>query len=502
MVRGARVLSRAVAATLGPGGRVVLIDDRFGRVIATKDGVTVARAITLANNEENMGAKLLADAALKVADEAGDGTTTCVVIAAELLDRCNQLVLAGMDPAAVAQQVRAEAKDIEAAIWGNSTPIDGDPGWIALVASVSCKADSRVIQAVVAAYSHVGVEGSVLLQEGSSDHVEVDLQEGFRIDKGWHSGAMAPHTGLTHTLEDVLVLVAHRPITDAGELLPVMEFAASCKSGLLIVCEQILGSAQQLVTQNAQNAALKVLVVHPPGFDDRQWAFMDDLAAWCGATMHDMSTGPLNPRNLGLVGKVQQDRRKTVLLTPLVPDKARIDKHIAGLVKRMKDEPNAYDRDKFAERLGRLRGKVASISVGCPTPAEAREVKDRTEDAIHAVRVAYRDGVQPGAGVALLRASLAHGDSPGAVALAAAVREPARIILRNAGREPSEALQAVNSDSRWQIGAAADGVKCSLLSFPDPTAVVIGALNAAVSTVTTLLLAETSISMADVEDPQ
>lgn len=495
MVAGARTLARAVGCTLGPSGKVVLIDDRFGRPIATKDGVTVARAVHLADPHEHMGANLLADAALKVAEEAGDGTTTCVVVAAKLLAKSFEAVIAGAVPPQFAADLGKAFQVAEEEILTRSLPVTQlGANWIEAVAGVSGNHDKRVVDAVAGAFQHVGMDGSILIREGDSDRIVLDLQSGFRIDKGWVQPALAPETGTEITVGQSLVCVSHRPIHHGHDVLPLIQYAADRGAGLVLVCENLTGTALETVIGNHRSGAVRIVYAKPPGFDARLWDYLHDIATATGATVNDLETGELRPEWMGACQAVKQTRHMTVLVDPY-GDLSAVQARVAALEDVRRKSSNAYDRDKAVDRLGRLRGRVAEIQVGAPTPVEAREIKDRIEDACHAVRSACREGVQPGGGTALARASLevARLATPAAMALAEAMRQPARKILRNGGVDPSLAWQAITSSGIWCRGADATGACCDMLAHPDPTVVVLAALRAAVSTVQTVLMAETAI---------
>lgn len=496
LVRGAHTLARAVGCTLGPGGRIVILEDRFGKPIATKDGVTVARAIHLADQQEHMGASLLADAALKVADEAGDGTSTCVIIAAELLFQAHRMVVAGVEPSQLAHEIRAAFRLAENEIMSNSLAIAGDPRFAALVSHVSGNGDERVTEAVTAAYRHVGTDGVILLEEGNGEKVEVRLQEGFRMAKGWPYPSLAPTDGNRIVFDDAFVLIAARTIWDARDILRCIAHAAEHQNSLVIVCENIVGEALETVVGNCRNAGFQALAVRPLGYGDKQWQFMHDLALWCGGGVQDKETGWLIPEDMGFVRQVEQARDWTLLSGP-VNDANQLRARIAMLEQERDTTANDYDRDKAVERLGRLRGRVSQIMAGAPTPTEAREVKDRIEDAINAVRVAYRDGIQPGGGVALWRASKKLGWTDGAKCLRAAMVAPSRVIARNAGTEPSASAMAMEENGEWAWGSDAYGIAHNMHSLPDPTTVVVSALRAAVSSICTILLAEASVVLSD-----
>ena len=244
---------------------------------------------------------------------------------------------------------------------------------------------------------------------------------------------------------------------------------------------------------------MRCMTVMPPGFDDRQWDLMADIAAWCGAEVQDINTGRLSSQCLGIVASVTQDRHRTVLTLGRDPG-PEVKQRIAAL-ERAKKGANDYDRDKLTSRIGRLRGRLATIKSGAPTETEAREIKDRIEDGINAVRVAFHGGVQPGGGTAFLRCGLLPHQTDGDRALAAALEAPAAKLYRNGGDDGTKLAMAKQSVATngmlWSSGLDANGVPCSMLSFPDPTEVVVGAMRSAVSTVVTMLMAETSVTNGD-----
>lgn len=497
LVRGANTLARAVGATLGPSGRIVLIDDRFGRVVATKDGVTVAKAVHLPNQEEQMGASLLRDAAIKVAETCGDGTTTCVVMAAKLLEEATKLVHGGADLVKLVREIEDAAGCAENLIMSRSQPAIG-VGWDQRIANVSGNHDPRVTQSVALAFDHVGANGSISIRDGNTDRIEVDRQEGFRIERGHFAAGLTPESGLIE-LEDALVLITNRTLTSGVELIPILQAAAAANLSLLIVCDGLVGEALETVTGNHRAGSIRVAAVRAPGFEGRQWDMLHDLAVWCDAEVQDIATGRLDAAKLGAVANVTQDRSRTILRNPIGQNVPALTSRIKNLESVRDTTSNEYDLDKAIERIGRLRGRVVEIRVGAPTETEAREIKDRIEDALHAVRIAHRDGVQPGGGTALLRAAhwLEMKQTLGAQAVRTALREPAAKIARNAGTPEHLAPMTVAIDLSWNTGCTADGEPVDMMQFPDPTAVVVGALRAAVSVVTTLLLAETSITIEE-----
>lgn len=497
IVAGINLLDRAVGCTLGPGGRIVLIEDSFGRVIATKDGVTVARATHVTDQHLQLGILLIQEAALKVAEELGDGTTTCVVVAAELIRQAHRLVGSGADPVQLAAEIRAAERVARNVIMQHSHPVDGDHRFAALLAHVSGNGDERVTKVVSDAFGWVGVSGVMLLREAVGQGITLSRQDGFHIPKGWPQPALAPESG-TITLErGAFVLICNRTLFHGDDLMPCLQHAAERGAGIVIVCEQIVGDALETIVGNCRTDALQAVVVRPPGFDSRLFDFMHDLAMWCGATVQDLYTGmqgEILPDLMGYVGRVEQTRDSTTLFVPAETSMANIQDRLAAL-EVQRASGNAYDRDKAIERIGRLRGRVAVIEAGAPTPAEALEVKYRIEDALCAVRAAYRDGIQPGGGTALYRASRQLPDTPGGRCLAAAMRAPARRIATNAGTDPMH-VEGATSNEHWHLGCDAYGLECSMLSLPDPTAVVIGALRSAVSSATTLLTAETAVMLS------
>lgn len=503
IVRGVETLARAVGCTLGPGGRAVLFEDRFGTARATRDGATVAREVHLRDQHQQLGVSLVCDAAQQVAREAGDGTTTCVVLCAALLRRLDRLVTGGTEPMRLAQEVVAAGRVAESILLAHSQPADAAE-WVARVASVACKADQQIVQAVCRAYYHVGHAGVILLQEGHGGVVETEVRTGFRIDRGFAAPALIPESGRI-VLQDPAVLVTTRTIVDGEELLGCLRACAEAGRPLVVVCDAIAGAALATVLGNVRAGAIKAAVVRAPGFEDRQWNFLHDLATWCGATVQDHATSlsrELDPSMMGWCARLEQGRDHTVLHDPAGGNQRAVDDRIAALELLRDSTPSEYDRDKAVERIGRLRGRIVEIRAGAPTQIEAREIRDRVEDAIGAVRVAYREGVQPGGGTALWRAAaimLGKLKTRGARALAAAMAEPRALLLRNAGvREiPPVPLAGFEWRADWRLGLDHTGTLQDMLRYPDPTAVVRSALRAACSTAATILTADTAVLLAE-----
>lgn len=495
IIRGAEQLGRAVGCTLGPGGHVVLIDDTFGRVIATKDGVTVARAVHLPDQHEQLGASILADAALKVADDAGDGTTTCVVFAVDLLKRCHSLVQAGHCPVAIGRQLGELAEVTRKILLSRSA----DPtGRLLQVAATSCNGDPRIIDAISAAVGHAGFDGVILIKEGHGDRIEVRAQSGIRFDRGWVSPALAPESGVIEFGLSA-VLVAHKPLMTGASVIPHIRHAAGLGVPLVVVAEQVAGTALETVIGNCRSGVSRIAVVKCPGFDDRLWDNLHDVAVATGATVVDLATGSADPRWLGTCASFRQDRHSSVIQGG-GGDAAAVSARLASLVaSRQALPPGGYDYDRLTERIGRLRGRVAEIHAGAPTPAEAREIKDRIEDAARAVVTAMRDGIHPGGGTALLRAAREIPATAVGKAFSAALSEPARRILRNAGQPDHLAALAADVSDAWSIGVdASTGLRRDMLEIPDCTATLISAVASGSSAASVLLTAEASILLSPV----
>jgi chaperonin GroEL len=475
LVRGAMKLARAVGCTLGPGGRCVHID-RGIDTISTRDGVTVAHAAKeLQDPRERMGAMLLAEAAQKVADQCGDGTTTTVVLAERLLRESFRLLASGAEPNLLVKEIRQAAAAARSALMDSSIAMrDVD---IEAVASAACKGDARVIGPVAAAYRHVGTRGTVVLRNGDSGKTELLLEEGFRIERGWTTAGYSLLTDRL-VLEKVFVCATPRSLMDPSQVLRIMEFAAVAKGSLLIVCHQIGGKAQAALLENNSKGALRCCAVIAPSFHDLQRSFLEDLATWTGGRVLD-DYGELPTEGLGYTDKAIVTKDRTVLLCAENAMQPQIDQRIKYLHNALPNL-NDYDADKVKQRIGRLQGRVAEIHAGAPTDSERTELKHRIEDALGAVRVSLQDGMVHGAGAALVRAGCSlPGETLGERALIRALSEPCRRLHENAGQDGSLAVERAKE-----------------LGVPpcwDPARVVCAALAAAVSTVTTLILSEASL---------
>lgn len=481
---GATTLAKAVECTLGPSGKTVLIDDRFGSPIVTRDGVTVARAVSLRDPVEQIGASLLADAALKVDEQCGDGTTTTVSIAYGLLEATSRLMSSGADPVVLAGGLSAASELAISAVMQQSRPMLDDD--IKDVAGVSCKGDQRVVDAVTTAYQHLGESGTVVLRDGNSDTIELRLENGFHFDKGWSTEAF----GLGEpsiTLEQCFVLITPLVIDDARHIGAIMEFCAKAGYSLLVIAKGIIGSALQTMTGNQRDGALACCAIAAPHFGAVQQSFLEDVACWTVGRIVDLPGG-FTTDALGYVERVCVTKSRTVLTDPNPENAERVSSRISYLTDIRGKSRNDYDKDHYGRSIGRLRGKTAEILVGAPTVAETRTLKDSIQDAIGAVRVAKMDGLVPGAGHALLIAAARLREHSyvgeamrfGVGCMARALMRPAFVIAKNAGCSTWNAV----------VDAAAGRHPEGIV---DPAAVVCSAIRTAASTVALLVTSETVI---------
>lgn len=478
MARGIEKLARAVGCTMGPWGRTVLIEDTFGTPIATRDGVTVAAyAKDLADSRERLGSRILHEAAKRVADECGDGTTTTIVMAASLFRQCMRLVSSGCDPCGLAKEVKdASRVAIHDLMAESRLMTDQD---LEAVISAACKGDDRIIGPVAAANRHVGLDGTIALRDGDRGRVEVEMESGYRIDRGWIDSGFAL---LTHRVElrQCFVLVTTRTLLDYGQIEDAMHLAAANGKSLLVIANNTTGSAKESLLGNNREGALACCAVHAPSYGDLQQGTLQDIAAWTGGRLLD-DHGRLPTDGLGYVDRAVVTHDRTILTDPN-PHRPPIDARLAYLREMLGKLDNEYDLDKVRQRIGRLSGKIAEIRAGAPTDLERTEVKHRIEDSIGAVRVAWREGLSAGGGMALVRSATrvrASMGTNGSRALANALEEPCRRLHANGGH-----------DGELAVSKARAGGSPPVL---DPTAVQVASVRAAVSAVTTLLLAETSL---------
>ncbi len=513
MVKGVNILANAVKATLGPKGRNVVLDKSFGAPTITKDGVSVAKEIELADKFENMGAQMVKEVASKTSDIAGDGTTTATVLAQALIREGMKAVAAGMNPMdlkrGIDKAVVAAVEELKKISKPCSTSKE-----IAQVGSISANSDANIGELIAKAMDKVGKEGVITVEEGSGLDNELDVVEGMQFDRGYLSPYFINNQqSMSAELEDPFILLYDKKISNVRELLPVLEGVAKAGKPLLIVAEEVEGEALATLVVNTIRGIVKVCAVKAPGFGDRRKAMLEDMAILTGGTVISEEVGlqleKATIKDLGRAKKVQVSKENTTII-----DGAGEGEGIQARIKQIKaqieETSSDYDREKLQERVAKLAGGVAVIKVGASTEIEMKEKKARVEDALHATRAAVEEGVVPGGGVALIRALASIGtlrginedQNHGIVIALRAMESPLREIVTNAGEEPSVVLNKVK-DGKGSYGYnAANGEYGDMIEFGilDPTKVTRTALQNAASIAGLMITTEAMVAEAPKKD--
>src|SRR5438874_9722618 len=456
LLEGVTKLARAVKATLGPRGRNAVIDKGWGAPNITKDGVTVAEEIELSDKYENIGARLVREAATKTSDVAGDGTTTATVLAEAIFKEGYRALTAGADAMALARGIRKAVDAVVADLKSRSKPISGKAE-IASVASISANNDREIGEIMANAMEKVGKDGVITVEEGKSLETYVDVVEGMQFDRGFLSPNFITNVDeMTVELDKAFVLVYEDKISSATKLIPLLEKIQKAKKPLLIIAEDIDGEALATLVVNKLRGILNVAAVKAPGYGDRRKAMLEDIAILTGgeAIMKDLGVelDKVELSDLGIAKKVTIDNDNTTIIEGGGEVKA-IQGRIAQVRREIDTTTSDYDREKLQERLAKLAGGVAQINVGAATEAELKEKKARIEDALHATRAAVEEGVVAGGGVAMIRAMKAlnggsnlqtEGDeSTGVKIVRTALTAPLRQIAENAGTSGSVVVRRV-----------------------------------------------------------
>ena len=406
MLAGVDKLAKAVASTMGPTGRNVIIDKSFGGPTVTKDGVTVAKEIELEDRFENMGAKLVIEVAQKTSDLAGDGTTTATVLARAIFREGLRNVVAGSNPAAMRRGIEKAVEAATARLMEMARPVS-DKQQVANVGAISANNDNAIGQLLADALERVGKDGVITVEEGKSRDTEVEYVDGMQFDKGFVSPYfITDASSMEAVLENALVLLYEKKVSNIRDLVPLLEKTAQTGQPLLIIAEDVDAEALTLLVVNKLRGTLNVCAVKAPGFGDRRKAMLGDIATLTGGTLISEDLGiqleNVSLEHLGRAKKVTVDKNTTTIVEG-AGDRADIDKRVAQIRTQIEQTDSEYDKEKFQERLAKLSGGVAVISVGAETEAEMKQTKARIEDALHATRAAVEEGILPGGGVALLR---------------------------------------------------------------------------------------------------
>jgi chaperonin GroEL len=509
LAKGVDILADAVKVTLGPKGRHVVLDKSWGAPTVTKDGVSVAKEIELKDKFENMGAQLVKQVASKTSDEAGDGTTTATVIAQAVLREGAKAVAAGVNPMDLKRGIDQAVKVVIDGLEKLSTPCTERKS-IAQVGAVSANADEEIGELLAEAMDKVGKEGVITVEDGSGLENELEVVEGMQFDRGYLSPYFITKADRqVAELDSPLILLRDKKISSVREMLPLLEAVARAGKPLLIIAEDIEGEALATLVVNKLRSVVSVAAVKAPGFGDRRKAMLEDIATLTGAKVISDETGMQLEKatidDLGSAKRVEISKENTTIVGGSGKDKA-IKGRIAQIRREIEDTTSDYDREKLQERLAKLAGGVAVVKVGAATEIAMKEKKARLEDALHATRAAVEEGVVPGGGVALLRASKGldklkggtEDQTAGIRILRRAVEEPLRQIVANAGIEPSVVLDKVRAGKgNYGYNAATDEYG-DMIEFGilDPTKVTRLALQNAASVAGLMLTTEALIADA------
>jgi chaperonin GroEL len=506
VLRGVNLLADAVTVTLGPKGRNVVLEKSWGSPTITKDGVTVAKEIQLEDKFENMGAQMVKEVASKTSDIAGDGTTTATVLSRAIFSEGLKLVAAGHDPMSIKRGIdKAVAKVVDELKSMSKPTRDRDE--IAQVGTISANNDKAIGAILAEAMDKVGKEGVITVEEAKGLETTLDLVEGMRFDRGYLSPYFVTDPERMESVyDDVYLLIHEKKISSMKDLLPVLENVAKTSKPLLIIAEDLEGEALATLVVNKIRGTLKVVAVKAPGFGDRRKAMLEDIAILTDGKMIAEELGikleNITVKDLGRAKHVIIDKDNTTIVEG-AGKKSAIEGRITQIRAQIEETTSDYDREKLQERLAKLAGGVAVVKVGAATEVEMKEKKARVEDALHATRAAVEEGIVPGGGVALIRASASLGnlrvsedEKVGVRIIQKALEEPLRWIVSNAGEEGSVVLDKVkNGKGAFGFNAATedyeDLVKAGIV---DPTKVVRTALQNAASVAGLLITTEAMIA--------
>jgi chaperonin GroEL len=518
ILRGINQLADAVKITLGPKGRNVVIDKKFGSPTITKDGVTVAKEIELKDALENMGAQMVREVASKTSDVAGDGTTTATVLAQAIFREGVKTVAAGANPMALKRGIDKAVERATEEIKRLSKPVKGDA--IAQVGTVSANGDQTIGNIIAEAMNKVGKDGVITVEESKTMETSLEVVEGMQFDRGYLSPYFVTDPErMEAVLENPLILINEKKISSMKDLLPLLEQVAKMGKPMLIIAEDVEGEALATLVVNKLRGTLNIAAVKAPGFGDRRKAMLEDIAILTGGKVISEDLGikleNVKLEDLGRAKKVTIDKDNTTIVEGNGKH-ADIEGRVKTLRAQIEDTSSDYDREKLQERLAKLVGGVAVIKVGAATETEMKEKKARVEDAMHATRAAVEEGIVPGGGVALVRAAKAlekfltnkagEGDPDeqiGVNIVKRALEEPLRQIVQNAGKEGAVVVERVRSEKNENVGFNAateeyeDLVKAGVI---DPAKVTRTALQNAASIAGLMLTTEAMVSEIPEDD--
>ncbi|MEW5836476.1 MAG: chaperonin GroEL [Pseudomonadota bacterium] len=507
MLKGVNTLANAVKVTLGPKGRNVVLEKSFGAPTVTKDGVSVAKEIELADKYENIGAQIVKEAASKTSDVAGDGTTTATVLAQAFIQEGLKAVAAGMNPMDLKRGIDQAVTAAVGELKKLSNPTADDKA-IAQVGTISANSDAAIGEIIATAMKKVGKEGVITVEEGSGLENELDVVEGMQFDRGYLSPYFINNQQSQQVeLDDPFILLHDKKVSNVRELLPILESVAKAGKPLLIVAEEVEGEALATLVVNTIRGIVKVAAVKAPGFGDRRKAMLEDMAILTNGQVISEEVGlsleKATIADLGRAKKVVVTKENSTIIDG-AGEADKIQARIAQIKAQIEETSSDYDREKLQERVAKLAGGVAVIKVGAATEVEMKEKKARVEDALHATRAAVEEGVVPGGGVALIRALKAveglkgaNADQDLGIAITRrALEAPLRAIVANAGEEPSVVLNKVK-EGQGNFGYnAASGEFGDMIAFGilDPTKVTRSALQFAASVAGSIITTEAAVT--------
>ncbi len=507
MLNGVDVLANAVKVTLGPKGRNVVIDKSFGAPRITKDGVSVAKEIELEDKFENMGAQMLREVASKTNDVAGDGTTTATVLGQAIVREGAKAVAAGMNPMDLKRGVDLAVSEVIAALQDAAKPIKTSEE-VAQVGTISANGEAQIGEDIAEAMQKVGNEGVITVEEAKTAESELEVVEGMQFDRGYLSPYFVTNTEkMVAELEDCYILLHEKKLSNLQAMLPVLEAVVQTSKPLLIIAEDIEGEALATLVVNKLRGGLKIAAVKAPGFGDRRKAMLEDIAILTGGQVISEDVGiKLENVTLDMMGTAKRVNitKETTTVVDGAGQKAEIEGRVAQIKAQIEETSSDYDKEKLQERLAKLAGGVAVIRVGGSTEIEVKERKDRVDDALNATRAAVQEGIVPGGGTALLRASAAikaegaNADQDAGINIVRrALQAPARQIADNAGDEASVVVGKVLEETsatygyNAQTGEYGDMIAMGIV---DPVKVVRTALQDAASVAGLLITTEAMIA--------
>ncbi len=507
LLRGVEKLAKAVKATLGPSGRNVILDKKFGSPTITKDGVTVAKEIELEDPYENMGAQLVREVASKTSDVAGDGTTTATILAESIYREGLRNVTAGANPTSLQRGIMKGVDAIVEELKQLSKKVS-DRTEIAQVATVSANWDKTIGEIIADAMDKVGKDGTITVEEAKSIETTLEVVEGMQFDKGYLSPYFVTNAeAMEAVLENAYILIYEKKISSLKDLLPLLEKVAKAGRPLLIISEDVEGEALATLVVNKLRGTLQVCAVKAPGFGDRRKAMLEDIAVLTGGRLISEDLGikleNIKLEDLGRTKRVTIDKENTTIVEG-EGKKADIQGRVAQIRRQIEETTSDYDREKLQERLAKLAGGVAVVNVGAATETEMKEKKARVEDALHATRAAVEEGIVPGGGVAFLRTQkaldnikdLEPDEKVGVAIVRRAIEEPTRQLANNAGREGALVVEEVKKRKGNEGYDVANDEYTDLVKagIVDPTKVTRTALQNAASIAGLLLTTEALVT--------